>query len=95
MNIERLGPIESVSKLNKNNSTQKPVKSDAKDSINISSDAKTMGEVYKAVEQVKNSSDIRWDRVEEVKKKLEDPSYIDTTVIDKVADRLMEQFGIS
>jgi negative regulator of flagellin synthesis FlgM len=95
MNIERLGPIEHVSKLNKNNSTQKPVKSGSKDSINISSDAKTMGEVYKAVEQVKNSSDIRWDRVEEVKKKLEDPSYINNKVIEDVADRLMEQFGIT
>jgi negative regulator of flagellin synthesis FlgM len=95
MNIERLGPIENVSKLNKTNSTQKPVKGDARDSINISSDAKTMGEVYKAAEQVKSSSDIRWDRVQEVKKKLEDPSYIDNKVLEDVADKVMKQFGIS
>jgi hypothetical protein len=30
-----------------------------------------------------------------VKKKLEDPSYINNKVIEDVADRLMEQFGIT
>lgn len=94
MNIERLGPVESVQKLNKNRQTQKPDKAEQKDSVNISSDAKTMGEVHKAAEHVKSSSDIRWDRVEEVKKKLEDPNYIDNTVKEHVADSIMDVFGI-
>jgi negative regulator of flagellin synthesis FlgM len=95
MNIERLGPVEPVSKLNKNSKTQKPGKAEQKDSVNISSDAKTMGEVYKITEQVKAGSDIRWDRVEEVKKKLEDPNYINKTVVESVADSIMDLFEIS
>ncbi len=94
MNIERLGPVEHISKLNKNSKTHKPDKAVEKDSVNISSDAKTMGEVYKAAEQVKASSDIRWDRVEAVKKKLEDPNYIDNKVVESVADSIMDLFDI-
>ncbi|MFO7849203.1 MAG: flagellar biosynthesis anti-sigma factor FlgM [Spirochaetia bacterium] len=94
MNIERLGPVESVSKLNKNSKTQKPEKAEQKDSVNISSDAKTMGEVHKVSEQVKAGSDIRMDRVEQVKKNLEDPNYIDNKVIESVADSIMNLFDI-
>ncbi|MFP4490457.1 MAG: flagellar biosynthesis anti-sigma factor FlgM [Spirochaetaceae bacterium] len=94
MNIERLGPVEPISKLNKNSKTQKPEKAEQKDSVNISSDAKTMGEVYKVAEQVKAGSDIRWDRVEQVKKNLEDPNYIDNKVVESVADSIIDLFGI-
>jgi negative regulator of flagellin synthesis FlgM len=95
MNIERLGAIDPVNKPGKSNKTEKPVKTDEKDSISISNDAKTMAEVYKAAEAVKSSSDIRMDRVEEVRRKLEDPSYIDDKVLGAVADSIMDMFGVS
>lgn len=95
MNIERLGPVDPVNKPAKSNRTEKPVKPDAKDSISISSDAKTMAEVYKAVETVKQSPDVRMDRIEEVRRKLEDPNYINDTVLNSVADSIMDVFGIS
>lgn len=94
MNIERLGPVDPVNKLGKTNRTEKPVKNGEKDSISISNDAKTMAEVYKAGETVKQSPDIRMDRVEEVRRKLEDPSYIDDAVLNSVADSIMDLFGI-
>ncbi len=95
MNIERLGPVDPVNKPGKANKTAQPVKPGEKDSISISNDAKTMAEVYKAAETVKSSADIRMDRVEEVRKKLEDPSYIDNKVLGSVADSIMDMFGIS
>ena len=95
MNIEGIGPIDPISKLTKNHRTQKAEKTDPKDSINISADAKTMGEVYKIAEQVKAADDIRWDRVAEVKEKLKDPNYINDKVVDEVADSVMKLFDIS
>lgn len=94
MTIEGLGPVDPVSKYNKTEKTAKPTKKENTDSINVSSEAKSMGELYKTTESVKQSPDVRADRVAEVKEKLKDPSYISDTVIDSVADKLMEMFEI-
>ncbi len=95
MNVERLGPLEPVAKQSKAKRAARPVKSGGADSINISRDAKSMGEVYKAAEVVKSASDMRMDRIQEVKKKLEDPSYIDSKVVESVADSVLDVFGLS
>ncbi len=95
MNIDGIGPIDPISKLTKNHKAHKAEKTDPKDSINISADAKTMGEVYKIAEQVKAADDIRWDRVAEVKEKLKDPNYINDKIVDEVADSVMKMFDIS
>ncbi len=94
MTIEGLGPIDSISKLNKGSKTSKPQKSTEKDSVSVSSEAKNLAELYQASEAVKNSADIRMDRVEEVKRKLEDPNYINDSVIDMLADNIMKNFGL-
>ena len=94
MTIDRLGPIDPLSKLNKTGKTEKVVKPDAKDTISVSDEAKNLGEIYRASEIVKAAPDIRMDRVEEVKAKLQDPNYIDSK-ISEVADKLMDVFGLS
>ena len=95
MNVERLGPLEPVAKQNKTNKVSRPVKNNGSDSINISSDAKTMGEVYRVSEAVKSTPEVRMDRIEEVKEKLKDPSYIDEKIVESVADSIMDLFGLS
>lgn len=94
MTIDRLGPIDPLSKLNKTGKAGKTVKPDSKDTISVSDEAKNLGEIYRASELVKASPDIRMDRVEEVRQKLQDPDYIDSK-IEEVADRLMDAFGLS
>ena len=94
MTIEGLGPVDPVAKFNKTEKTDKPSKTDKKDSINVSAEAKSMGELYKVAEIVKSSPDIRQDRVDEVKEKLKDPSYIDDRIIESVADNIMDLFDI-
>ncbi|MCF6336029.1 MAG: flagellar biosynthesis anti-sigma factor FlgM [Spirochaetales bacterium] len=95
MNINSLGPIEPVSKQNKAPKAAKPVDASGKDSINISSDAKAMAEVYNASETVKAAPEVRMDRIEEVREKLKDPAYIDNKVVEAVADSVMDLFGLS
>jgi len=94
MTIERLGPTEHISNYNK---TGKVSKSDSllgKDSIDVSEEAKQKAEVFKALESLRSVPDIREDRVAEVKKKLEDPNYINEKVIESVADRILDLFKI-
>jgi negative regulator of flagellin synthesis FlgM len=95
MNINGLGHIDAVSKQNKTSKVTKPVNAEGKDSIKISSDAKAMAEVYGVAETVKVTPDVRMDRIEEVREKLKDPSYIDNKVIESVADSVLDLFGIS
>lgn len=94
MTIDPLGPIEPPSNFKKLDKPERPRKTDQSDTINVSSEARYKAEVYHATELAKRSPEIRMDRVQEIKKKLEDPSYISDWMIDQVADRIMESFGI-
>ncbi len=94
MTIERLGPVDPVSKLNKSEKSSRAEKRDKSDSISVSSEAKTLAELYQVSESVKLSPDVRMDRVMEVKEKLKDPSYLSGKVIESVAERLMQLFEL-
>ena len=94
MTIDKLGPINPVSKYNKTQKVEKPSNRDNADSISFSEEAKTKGEVYKVTEEVKLTPEIRQDRIDEVKKKLQDPGYIDEKVVEAVADKVMDLFQL-
>jgi len=94
MTIDKLGPIDSISKYNKTEKVSRPEKKDASDSISFSEEAKSKGEIYKATEEAKLAPEVRMDRVEEVRKKLQDPSYIDDKVVESVAESVMDLFKI-
>ncbi len=94
MTIERLGPVDPVQKFNKPDKVAKPASRQSGDSISVSDEAKLRAEILQATEEVKKLPDIRRDRVEEVRRKLEDPSYIDSTVVNALADELMSVFDI-
>jgi negative regulator of flagellin synthesis FlgM len=94
MTVERIGPLDPASNVNK---TEKPAKLKAKsdvDSINVSEEARSKAEVFKALEAAKTAPDVRMDRVEEVRRKLQDPSYPSQEVIEKAADAILKSFGI-
>ncbi|HUX11800.1 MAG TPA: flagellar biosynthesis anti-sigma factor FlgM [Spirochaetia bacterium] len=94
MSIERLGPIDPVSKYNKPEKNQRLAEGQGKDSIAFSDEARIKADLYRATEQVRQAPDVRLDRIAEVKKKLEDPNYINNKVLSGVADRVMEMFDI-
>jgi negative regulator of flagellin synthesis FlgM len=94
MQIERLGPTDPIQNSKANARVGRGEKADRADSINLSSEAQEMGELYQATEAAKAAPDVRADRVAELKAKINDPSYIDQAVVSLVADRVMEQFGL-
>jgi negative regulator of flagellin synthesis FlgM len=48
-----------------------------------------------ALESAKLAPDIRIDKVEEARRKLQDPTYPTQEVIESVADGILKTFGIS
>jgi negative regulator of flagellin synthesis FlgM len=94
MTVERIGPLDPTSNVKK---TEKPAKLKTKsevDSINVSEEARSKAEVLKAMQSAKTAPNVRLDRVEEVKRKLQDPSYPSQEVIEKAADEILKSFGI-
>jgi negative regulator of flagellin synthesis FlgM len=94
MTIERINVPDPISKLKKTENTTKTTKGTEKDSVNLSDEAKIKADLYNATETVKISPDIRADRVEEVKKKLQDPSYLSDKIIESVAEKIMKYFEV-
>ncbi len=95
MTIDRLGPVDPVSKFNKTSKAEKAAPKARTDAVNVSDEARNMSEIYKTAEEVKITPDVRMDRVEEVKLKLQNPNYIDDTVLESVAEGIMKSFGLS
>ncbi len=94
MTIDRVGPLDNISKIRKSSKLPKTSKTNKKDSISFSREAREKAEIFNALEIAKKSPDVRLDRVTEVKKKLEDPSYINDKVVEVVAEKIMESFDI-
>tara|TARA_B100001121_G_scaffold176053_1_gene153606 strand:- start:56 stop:343 length:288 start_codon:yes stop_codon:yes gene_type:complete len=94
MTIEGIGPVDPIQRFNKTEKVNKPNASQTGDSISVSNEAKLRSEIMQAVEDVRNLPDIRQDRVEEVKARLQDPSYIDDRVVDAVANEILSVFDV-
>ena len=62
------------------------------DTVSISKEAQAAQEAAKTSNLVKNSADVRTDRVEEVKEKLARGDYdtVDAEILDRVADKIAE-----
>ncbi len=93
MTVERIGPLDPPSNIKK---TEKPAKAKTTsdvDSINVSQEARSRAEVFSALEAAKTAPDVRLDKIAEVKRKLQDPSYPSQEIIEKVADEIMKSFG--
>jgi negative regulator of flagellin synthesis FlgM len=64
------------------------------DSISLSSEAREQAELYQVKELIMAAPDVRADRIEEMKKKINDPSYINETILKATADKILDVFGI-
>lgn len=93
MTIERLGPVDPVQRYSQTEKTQRAAKPE-NDSVDFSDEARVKAEVFQITQQVKKAPDVRADRVEEVRKKLEDPNYIDDIVVEHVAEQIMDMFSL-
>ncbi|MDR3166849.1 MAG: flagellar biosynthesis anti-sigma factor FlgM [Treponema sp.] len=94
MTIDRIGYSEPIQP-GKKPGRGEPVNKEAKsDSITLSSEAMEKSELYQAIKIVSVASDIRLERIEELKQKINDPLYLNETTINATADKIMDFFGL-
>ncbi len=91
--IDNVRGIDNNSKINKlvkkdNESTQVP------DSAEISKEAKQLAEEAKIRETLAKVPDVREDKIQQAKEKLENGAYNKEEVINTVAERLMKVLGL-
>ena len=94
MTINRLNGIDPVKPVQPIQRTQRTEILNKADAVSVSSEARVLSDANIALEAVRNAPDIREDKVAEVKKKFEDPSYINNALLELVADRILDDYGL-
>ena len=91
MNVGKLGHIKSVYSSVEPDSKQAPKAQSAKreDSISISSEAKDRYTEDRLKQIVQDAPDVRQDKVEEAKRKMESQTYLNDILYDKLVDAIL------
>ncbi|GHU13572.1 hypothetical protein FACS1894161_3670 [Spirochaetia bacterium] len=93
MTIDRISPLEPIQPGKKTGRSGQVSKSIEFDSITLSSEALKKADLYQAMELVSSAEDVRAERVAELKRKINDPSYINDTLLKATADKIANAFG--
>ncbi|GHV85578.1 hypothetical protein AGMMS50230_11860 [Spirochaetia bacterium] len=94
MTIDRINPLEPLQPGKKSGRSGQAERGKETDSISLSSEAVEKAELYRAMELVSTANDVRTERVAELKAKINDPSYINDTILRATADNIMDAFGL-
>jgi negative regulator of flagellin synthesis FlgM len=90
MTVDRIGPLEPIQPSKKTGrNEQVRGGSDKADTINISTEAMEKAERYQVLELIKSAPDLDEARIVELRKKIDDPAYIDK-VINATADKIID-----
>ncbi|MBN1497657.1 MAG: flagellar biosynthesis anti-sigma factor FlgM [Spirochaetes bacterium] len=90
MVIDKIGNINNIIEPKKSNPVSSSKETRKKDSVQISSEAKSAAEVAKLAQTVKSAPDIRIDRVQQIKELINNGTYDfnNPDILEKVADRI-------
>jgi negative regulator of flagellin synthesis FlgM len=94
MTVDRIGSLDPIQPGKKPGRSDQVNKREASDSISLSSEALEKSDLHQARELIFSAADIRAERIQEMKSKLNDPSYINETILRATADKIMDAWGI-
>jgi len=94
MTIDRMGSLDPLKNLGKAEKPAKPVRTDRPDSIELSTEARSQAELLSAREIARSAPEIRMDRVNEIKVKLQDPNYLNNAILESTAEGILKSFGL-
>jgi len=91
MVIDKIGNINNIIEPKKSNPVTTAKETKKKDSVQISTEGKEAAQVSKLAQAVRETSDIRIDRVKEIKDRIANGSYDfnDSKILELVADRIV------
>jgi len=90
MTIDRVGPIDPIQPGKRPGKAGQVSGSPNSDSISISSEAHEKAELHRTQELAASAPDVRLERVAELKEKINDPAYLDDSVINATANNLID-----
>jgi len=90
MTIDRLNQVEPIQP-KKTTPSPKTERTGKNDSISLSSEAMEKAELFSIMEMAKSAPDERLDRIAEIKARLNDPEYLNDTVLAATAERILDQ----
>jgi negative regulator of flagellin synthesis FlgM len=94
MTVNGIGSIDPLQPGKKPGRSGQVIQSEKTDSISLSSEAREKAELHQVKELIMAAPDVRADRIAEMKKKVNDPSYINDTILKATADKILDAFGI-
>jgi negative regulator of flagellin synthesis FlgM len=93
MVIDKIGNINNIVEPKNTKSVSRAKEAGKADSIEISSEAKKASEIARYTQIVKETPDIRTDRVKAIKEQIQDGTYdrfVDNKVLEMVADKIAQ-----
>ena len=90
MTIDRIGSIDPIQPGKKPGQTGQAKGNPTTDSISISSEAQAKAEVLRTHELAATAPELRTEKIEELRAKINDPAYINDKMLDATADKLIE-----
>lgn len=94
MTVNGIGSIDPIQPGKKPGQSGQVRQSGETDSISLSPEAREQAELYQVKELIMAAPEVRADRIEEMKKKINDPSYINETILKATADEILDAWGI-
>jgi negative regulator of flagellin synthesis FlgM len=94
MTIDKIGSLDPIQPGKKPGRSGQVSQSGKTDLISLSPEAREQSEILKVKELIMAAPDIRAERIEEMKKKINDPSYINETILKATADKILDAWGI-
>ncbi len=94
MNIEKIDPIGFPDPVKRVKATTPPESVKKGDAISLSQEARLKSELFATEKAVKETPDVREDRIAEVKAKIESDQLFAPESLDTVADRIVDLFNL-
>jgi negative regulator of flagellin synthesis FlgM len=89
MTVNRIGPLEPIPSGKKPGRNEQVGGTDRTDTISVSTEAKEKAERYQVLELIKSAPELDEARIVELRKKIDDPSYLNERVINATADKIL------
>lgn len=92
IDVGRVSALNNVQSTKRTGSTEKSAFGE--DTVSISKEALAKADEFYLNQVAAETPDVRADRIAEIKAKIRDPNYLNSSVIASAADKLMESFGL-
>ncbi len=92
--ISKVSGIDKIVNTSQTKPNPKIDQSENMDKVNLSAEAKRMADIQRTIDIVKNSPDVRLDKVAEAKKLIESGEFSNKAIIDQVADKILKNMGM-